>query len=373
MKHLTRLTLLFSIYLLSLSQVFAQTETVKKTVEENFLKSSFFLEGGANIPAFSWGSDYGYAKLGFEVGAGWDYYFLKRWGIGLDLRYHQNGVSRKENSINLEGSNFYSNSYIASVNEQTTSGSWSGTSLAIGPTFRTPLFGDKFVLEAFIKGGIALYRLPKLNQTYDLTDTTTQTTYSTTIIDGYTTEDSEKTDFKPFGITGVRFGYNLTDNWTVYASVNYKTTLIDRDDYYYNFDRTLDVFANLEVLDNPITEGGEIDGNMVDQSAGINGFERENITRNGSIQSFGALIGVKWTPNFTKKPKKKKKEVVEVFKEVDTVIIVKTDTVELKSTTIAVKVQDGPSGVIIPNSDVALLNEAGETIMTAKSDAFGMV
>lgn len=373
MKNTLKIFLLFLLSTLSIKGI-SQTEEAVEVIEDNFTKSSFFLEGGANIPAFGWGSDYGYAKTGFEVGGGWDYYFFKRWGIGLDLRYHQNGISREDNTISTKGSKLYDRPWIsARVNPTQTSGTWGGTSLAIGPTFRTPLWNDKFMLEAYIKGGVAAYRLPSLSATYSIIDSNSRSEFSTNIIDGYRHEKSEEINLKLFGITGVRFGYNLTDNWMVYATVNYKTTLIDRDDYYYSFDRTmLGPAINLGVQNEPIKEGTLIDGPTIDKTVGFEGFERETITRTGSIQSFGALIGVKWTPSFVKKPKKKR-EKPEVFRKADTVVIVKTDTVNLQKTKINVKVEDGPSGVIIPNADVALIDEKGNVVMTSKSDAFGMV
>ncbi len=351
---------------------YSQTETPIKEIEKNFARSSFFLEVGANIPAFGWGSDYGYAKTGFEIGAGWDYYFLNKWGFGIDLRFHQNNLDRKENTISLKDSR-YSQGYTVELNNGATTGVWNGKSIAIGPTYKTPLFNNKFELEAYIKGGIAMYKLPSLSDSYVITDTLTGTSYKTTIIDGYYHEKESGSDIKPFGIAGIRFGYNLSDNWMIYATVNYKTTLIDRDDYYYNYDRTVQfVGTNDTPFDGPIAEGVLIDGQMVDETAGYFGHEQESVTKNGSIQSFGALIGVKWTPSFVRQPKKRKQKIAPI-KEVDTIIIVKVDTVKLKNTIINIKVKDGPSGVIIPNADVALIDKNGDVIMTAKSDAFGMV
>lgn len=338
--------------LLIAAQVYSQADKAAASVEENLTKSSFFLETGANVPAFGWGSDYGYAKTGLEIGLGWDYYFLKKWGFGFDLRHHQNGVDRKDNTIDLAGSIYDPSLYTARYNESA-SRKWIGNSIAIGPTYRTPLFNDKWLLESFIKAGIARYRLPNLNASYQIEDSAGNVRAFTSLIDGYQQKNVEEVPITPFSIVGLRMGYEPNSRCSFYGSVNYKTTVVKRDNYYYTFDRSLG-FNGAQPISEAVKEEVLIDGKQVNETSGFFGEEKERVRTSGSIQSFGLLLGVKYTPTFTKKDKKDRQK-------------------KAKETIINVKVKDKPSGSIIPNADVALIDSKGSIVSTAKSDAFGMV
>lgn len=353
-NQMKKIKLLLFLLLMGGAQVYSQVDKAAASVEENLTKSSFFLETGANVPAFGWGSDYGYAKTGFEVGLGWDYYIWKKWGLGIDIRYHQNGLNRKDNTIDLEGSFFDPSTYTATYNEKS-SGNWKGTSIAIGPTYRTPVINDKWLFESYVKSGVARYSLPSLNAGYIVSDAGGNTAANTLLIDGYRHKNVEKVPFTPFAMVGVRMGYETKSNWSFYGSVNYKTTFINRDNYYYDYDRSL-AFQGIEPLAEGIGEEVNIDGKSVNASSGYFGVEKERVTDFGSIQSFGILVGVKYTPSLVKTPKEKKK------KEKKT-----------SASVINVKVKDKPSGGIIPNADVALIDSKGVVVSTAKSDAFGMV
>lgn len=315
------------------SSVFSQNLIVPEA-EATIVQSKLMmgLSIGYDIPS----ENFNYSHLdydgGLSAGLFGEFYLLKNIGIGLDYDYLTNAP------VTLISSNLNYSTGLSAVSVENRN--VSRHFLGIGPSFRFSTMQNRLVLSLGVRGGISLFGGGDIVAT--AIDPTTSTKDYHLIHGGF---DDQSLAAK----AKLRFDYFLTSNLGV------NLNLYHLRHFSVHADRVIDI----ESLGDQGFYYGATDFDVVGGAYAVSDRDALLIEDDhcGIFNSFGAQLGL--TYRFGASTIKEPAEEPEVIPYSTQILIV--------------EVKDGPSGQIIPDADVVMLDQSGNIVSTGTTNTYGVV
>lgn len=245
--------------------------------------------GGMSVPLGTYKS-IGETKNGYYGGLFMDKYFKGNvFGIGIDGRFLQHGIQ-------VADSLHFANGYLATDYVNATR--FRHFAVTLGPTYKFER--GAFQLEAFLRGGVQMQLFPQYETTLSYAD---MAGVVTDIAVKRTINDSTNKANTWVGLGGLRINYKLSQNWAVFAQV----------DYMQSFGSSFAGKPSQFQLEELVSTGVPID-----EKRGVQSFSEhyhdEYQRRQTGFQSVNAGIGIKYIFGRKERPAPQKEAPIAVEK-----------------------------------------------------------
>ena len=319
------------------SSVFSQNLVVPEA-EATIVQSKLMmgLSIGYDLPS----ENFNYSHLdysgGLSAGLFGEFYLKKNIGLGLDYDYL---TSTPVTSIS-SNLNYLTGLSAVSVENRNVVRHF----LGLGPSFRFSTMGDRLVLSLGLRGGISLFGGGDIVATA-IDPTTSAKDYH--LIHGGFNDQSLAAKAK------LRIDYFLTSNLGVHLN------LYHLRHFSVHVDRVIDI----ENLGYQGFYYGATDFDVVGGAYAVSDRDALLIQKDhcANFNSFGAQLGITYRMGGAMVEKKEKKQKI------------KEDPIPYTSQILIVEVKDGPSGQLIPEADVVLLDASRNIVSTGTTNTYGVV